>query len=111
VTRALTRRLTLEAPEEIADGAGGVRRGFRAVDGLWADIQAVSASERMSVGAPASRVTHRAAIRWVPAVAPTRPTPAMRFAEGTRRFDILGVSDADPWRRFLICWLAEGSGE
>jgi head-tail adaptor len=111
VTRALTRRLVLEAPDDEPDGGGGGARAWRALGALWADLEVVSASESMSMGAPASRVTHRAAIRWAPVGSETRPTPAMRFREDTRRFEILGVSDADPWRRFLICWLAEGTGE
>jgi head-tail adaptor len=111
VSRALTRRLTLEAPEDAPDGAGGAARGWRALGGLWADVAAVSATERMSAGAPASRVTHRAAIRWAAPGAALRPTPAMRLRDGARVFEIVGVGDADPWRRFLICWLAEGTDE
>jgi hypothetical protein len=61
----------------------------------------------MEDGAPSSRATLRCRIPWSPQGSALRPTPGMRFREGPRVFDILAIGDDDPWRRHLLCWLAE----
>jgi head-tail adaptor len=111
VSETYARRLTLEARDSIGDGGGGEARSWRVVGRCWADLRAASGLERMSAGAAASRVSLRAAVPWTPATAEDRPTPEKRFREGERVLEIVAVGDADPWRRRLICWLAEGAGE
>ncbi|MES1155113.1 MAG: phage head closure protein [Pseudorhodoplanes sp.] len=61
---SLNRRLTLEAPVESADGAGGVTRTYQAVATLWASVEPVSAREAVAAGALGASVTHRIRVRF-----------------------------------------------
>jgi SPP1 family predicted phage head-tail adaptor len=60
---ALNRRLTLEAPVETADGAGGVTRSYAAVATLWGSVEPVSARGTVEADALGGNVTHRIRIR------------------------------------------------
>ena len=57
----LNRRLTLEAPVESADGAGGVTRSYDAVATLWAQVTPVSAARAFEAEQLGARITHRIA--------------------------------------------------
>ncbi|TVQ55947.1 MAG: head-tail adaptor protein [Rhodobacteraceae bacterium] len=104
----LTRRLTLEAAVETQDGAGGRVAAWRALGAVWAEVRGVSAFERFWGEAGGSRLSHRITVRWAPFGAAARPAAGQRFREGERLFAILGVTEADPHNRFLICWTEEG---
>lgn len=103
----LTRRLTLEAPAAAPDGAGGLVEDWAPLGLHWAALVATRGGERVSTAGRESRVSHRAFIRWAAEGRPERPTPAQRFREGGRVFDILAVTEADGERRRLVCWLEE----
>ena len=60
---ALNRRLALEAPTEIPDGAGGVTRGYEAIATLWASVTPLSAHESLEAAKLGAHVTHRIALR------------------------------------------------
>ena len=60
----LNRRLTLEAPVENADGAGGVTRSFSAIATLWASVTPVSAERAFEAARLGARITHRIGIRF-----------------------------------------------
>jgi SPP1 family predicted phage head-tail adaptor len=104
----LTRRLTLEAPVETDDGAGGRVVQWTALGSHWAEVRGASAFERFSGGVEGARVSHRITVRWAPFGSAERPAAGRRFREGDRLFVILGVTEADPGRRFLLCWAEEG---
>lgn len=103
-----TRKLVLEARVSAPDGAGGSVENWEAVGTHWAAIQARSARESVVSGRQASRVSHKAEIRYAPFGDARRPTPEQRFREGVRVFAIVGVSEADDRRERLVCWLQEG---
>lgn len=105
---ALNTELVLEAPSRITDTGGGQDIIWNAVGTLWADMEAVSARERVSGAREGSRVTHRITLRAAPANSPRRPTADCRFRQGGRIFAIRGVAEADERRRFLTCWAEEG---
>jgi len=60
----LNRRLTLEAPAESDDGAGGVIRSYSAVAMLWASVVPVAARASVTAGAAGAEVSHRIRIRF-----------------------------------------------
>jgi SPP1 family predicted phage head-tail adaptor len=60
----LNRRLVLEAPVELGDGAGGVVRSFAAVATLWAQVAPVAARSEVSADALGAAVTHRIVLRY-----------------------------------------------
>lgn len=104
----LSRRLVLEAPERVADGAGGYRETWVARGRLWAEI--VPRGAGREVESAVARVNHRITVRAAPEGAPSRPMPSMRFREGARLFRIEAVTEADPGGRYLLCFASEETG-
>ena len=93
---SLNRRLTLEAPVESADGAGGVVRSFDAVATLWAEVTPISAARAIEAERSGARITHRIGIRFSGEI-----TTRHRFRDGERVFRIVSLRDRDGRRRFL----------
>jgi SPP1 family predicted phage head-tail adaptor len=92
----LNRRLTLEAPVESADGAGGVVRSYSTVGTVWAEVTAVSAARAIEAERGGARVTHRIQIRFSTGITTTH-----RLREGDRIFRIVSLRDRDGRKRFL----------
>jgi SPP1 family predicted phage head-tail adaptor len=59
----LRHRMTIEAPVDAADGAGGAVRSYEAVATVWAGIEPVSAAHRFEAGRAGQTVTHRIVMR------------------------------------------------
>jgi SPP1 family predicted phage head-tail adaptor len=93
----LRSRLTLEAPVEAADGAGGVVRSYDAVATLWAEVTPVSASRALEAARLGARVTHRIVIRFSDDITTTH-----RLREENRVFRIVSLRDRDGRKRFLV---------
>ena len=92
----LNRRLTLEAPVESADGAGGAARSYAAVMTLWAKVEPVSARGAIVADAGGATITHRITLRRRSAV-----TTRRRLVEGATVYRIITLRD-DATRRFLV---------
>jgi SPP1 family predicted phage head-tail adaptor len=92
----LNRRLTLEAPVENPDGAGGVIRTYESVTTLWASVTPLSARTPRDAEQAGGTITHRIGVR-VRADNTTRH----RFRDGARVFRIIGLRDRDGRGRFL----------
>jgi SPP1 family predicted phage head-tail adaptor len=91
----LNRRLTLEAPVESDDGAGGVTRSFSAVATLWASVKPVAAGEGVEAAARGATVTHRIGIRYSADI-----TLRHRLRDGARVFRIIAMRERGN-KRFL----------
>jgi SPP1 family predicted phage head-tail adaptor len=91
----LNRRLTLQAPVETDDGAGGVTRSYAAVTTLWAKVQPVSAQSDVSADRLGAALRLRIVIR-----ARDDLTTRHRFTEGARIYRVLAVQPTAD-RRFL----------
>lgn len=83
-------RLTLEAPSETPDGAGGVVRGYVTAGSVWAAVTPVAARGAVDAGSAGATATHRIVVRH-PCAADTRH----RFRLGARVFRIVSIRDAD----------------
>jgi SPP1 family predicted phage head-tail adaptor len=92
----LNRRLTLEAPVDSSDGAGGVVRGFETAATLWAEVTPVSAARAFEAERLGARITHRIGIRFSGDI-----TTKHRFRDGGRIFRIVSLRDRDGRKRFL----------
>lgn len=103
----LTSKLSLEAQVRQPDGGGGWSTSWQALGSLWAEVRAVSGSERVHGDRAFGRVTHRLTVRAAPVGSPRRPRSDQRFVGGGRIFNVLGVSEARE-RGFLTCWCEEG---
>ncbi|SFK79184.1 head-tail adaptor protein [Methylorubrum salsuginis] len=91
---ARRRRLVLERPVDEPDGFGGRLRRFVAGPVLWGAVE--------PAGAAAGGGRYRVRLRYRPGV-----VPAMRFADGPRRFAIRSADDPDGARRALVCEVEE----
>lgn len=97
----------LEAPERVADGAGGYAIVWTSMGTLWADVTPGSGRETSGVGTRLSRVPVRIVVRGAPQGAPSRPMPDQRFRDGARYYTILAVTERDPAGRYLTCHAQE----
>jgi head-tail adaptor len=104
----LNRRLTLEAPQRLPDGAGGFTETWVPLGRVWAEVLARGAGRE--VDAAASRLFLKITMRASPHGASSRPTPTMRFREGARLYRIEAVTEADATGRYLICFASEETG-
>ena len=77
---ALRRRLLLEAPVEIPDGAGGQLRSFETIAAVWAQVEWLSGNERWRGERPEQAASHRVTLRWRADV-----DAGQRLRDGARR--------------------------
>ncbi len=103
----LNRKLVLEAPERVADGAGGFAETWVARGTHWAEIRPGTGNEIRGVLTALSRVPYRITVRATPAGADSRPRPEQRFRDGTRLFHILAVTERETDGRYLTCHAEE----
>ncbi|MEM8653617.1 MAG: phage head closure protein [Pseudomonadota bacterium] len=99
----LNRRLTLESPARVPDGAGGYAESWTPLGVLWAAVKARTGRETVVAGAPVSAVPYEVVVRGAPVGHPERPIPEQRFRDGSRLFHIRSVSERDPEGRYLTC--------
>lgn len=92
----LNRRLVLEAPLEMPDGAGGITRTFESAATLWASLVPLSSHEADEAAQRGVTVTHRIDLRFSADI-----TPRHRFRDGDRIYRIVSLRDRDGRRRFL----------
>jgi head-tail adaptor len=93
---ALRHRLTIEAPVDHADGAGGFRRSYQPVALVWAAVQA-DAGVSQDRDATGIRRSQRVIMRWRDDL-----TSAHRLRLGTSILIIRSTSDPTGERRFLV---------
>lgn len=105
---ALTRKLLLEEPQKVPDGAGGFTEVWVTLGVLWADVRAGTGREREAAGLfTVSTVPYRITVRAAPHGAPSRPKPDQRFRDGDRLFRIMAVTERDPRGMYLECFARE----
>lgn len=98
---ARRRRLVLELPVDEPDGFGGRLRRYVAGPVLWGSLEALGAAAARG-GRSDRPGLYRVGLRYRPGV-----TPAMRLADGARRFAIRAADDPDGRRRDLVCEVEE----
>ncbi|WP_299030707.1 phage head closure protein [uncultured Sulfitobacter sp.] len=103
----LNRRLVLEAPDMVSDGAGGFAKGWVPLGILWGSVAQRSGRETALSGAPVTRMRFRITVRAAPMGSDQRPAAQQRFREGGRIFTIEAVAEADATGRYLTCFAQE----
>jgi SPP1 family predicted phage head-tail adaptor len=78
----LRHRVTILAPEEADDGAGGVVRSWSAAGEAWAAVEPVSAAARFVAAQAGQTITHRIVMR-----PPAELTTRHRLQRGTTIFE------------------------
>ncbi len=99
----LNRKLILETPVRVPDGAGGYIETWVQQGNLWAQIFARGGRETTGEDTSLSRTGFRILVRSAPHGAPSRPTPNQRFREGNRIFLVVSVAEYDQAGRYLAC--------
>ncbi|APX87923.1 head-tail adaptor protein [Methylorubrum extorquens] len=99
---ARRRRLVLEVPVDEPDGFGGRLRRYVAGPMLWGSLESLGSTAAPRGGRTDRPGLYRVGLRYRPGV-----TPAMRFADGPRRFAIRAADDPDGRRRDLVCEVEE----
>ncbi|MEO8245025.1 MAG: head-tail adaptor protein [bacterium] len=103
----LNRSLVLEAPSQVADGAGGFALTWVTVGTLWGEVSSGSGRDPAGVEIVLASVPYRITVRGAPVGSPRRPLPQQRFRDGTRVYNILAVSERDPDALYLTCFASE----
>jgi head-tail adaptor len=98
-----SRRLTLEAPQPAADGAGGFTTLWTPLGTLWGEIAHAAPRETALPAGSGTVLPVRVTLRAAPPGAPSRPRPGQRLREGTRAYVIDAVAPATPDGRWLTC--------
>ena len=91
----LNRRLTLEAPVEFDDGAGGVTRSFAAVTTMWAQVTSGAGALDVAAGSLGSTQRYRITTRMRAGI-----TARHRLRDAARIYRILALRESRD-RRFL----------
>ncbi len=102
-----TRRMLLEDPQRLSDGAGGYSESWAPLGVVWAALQAQTGRTSGQEGASLSLQRYRVTLRALPMGSQSRPRPGQRLRMGQRLFRIDAVSEADPEARYLICQCIE----
>lgn len=99
----VNRRLRLEALLRSEDGLGGRHSAWQQLGVLWAEVKALSARSGSEAGTETTAQAFQITLRAAPHGSPDRPVPGQRFRDGTRRFAIETVAQADAAGRYLRC--------
>lgn len=103
----LTRPLVLEAPVQVADGAGGYRKDWQPLGEIWAEIKPGTGVEKAGEFVTLASVPLKIVVRGAPEGSPRRPKPEQRFREGARIYRILAVTERDAAGMYLTCFARE----
>lgn len=103
----LTRKLVLEAPVQVADGAGGYRKDWQHLGEIWAEIKPGTGVEKAGEFVTLASVPLKIVVRGAPEGSPRRPKPEQRFREGARIYRILAVTERDAAGMYLTCFARE----
>ena len=100
---AMNERFALQQPIRTPDDAGGATVTWETVADVWAHVRPISGDERLAHDQLAGRLTHEVWIRHRAGV-----TPAMRFSQGARIYEIVAVLEMQRRTR-LKCLCEERS--
>lgn len=103
MSRALNRRLVLEAPQRVSDGAGGFDETWIALGTLWAGVKPRTGRLARGETGEVSIGGFRFTVRGAPKGHSNRPEPGQRFRMGARVFRIESVTENEPSGLYLVC--------
>ena len=103
----LSRKLVLEAPQNVADGAGGFTAAWVVLGTLWGEVLSGAGRELAGVEVVRAAVPCKITVRGAPVGNPRRPKPEQRLRDGTRVFTILAVTEHDQDAQYLTCFARE----
>lgn len=103
----LDRRLVLESPERVPDGAGGFATIWSPLGTLWGHVRAgagrIEGAEQVTLSTLTFRIYVRASVQGDS----RRPRPEQRLRDGGRIFRVLAVTEAPDLPGLLVCFANE----
>ncbi|MEJ6388095.1 head-tail adaptor protein [Gymnodinialimonas ulvae] len=102
----INRKLILEAPGRVDDGAGGFSETWAPLGIIWGEVLARGSGRE----AEASELKLKVTVRAAPQGAPSRPRADMRFRDGERIYHIEAVTEAEAAGHYLVCFVKEEVG-
>jgi head-tail adaptor len=103
----LNRKLVLEKPVTVADGAGGFAETWSTLGAVWANVDARSVRMRQVARGENSVIKFRIIVRAAPVGSSARPKPEQRLRDGATAYRIEAVRSADDTGLYLECWASE----
>ncbi len=103
----LGRRLVLEAPAQVPDGAGGFATVWTTLGTVWAEVVAGAGREAGGVETVVSATAYRITLRAVPVGMAGRPEAGQRLRDASRIFRIDAVAERDLRGVYLTCHATE----
>lgn len=103
----LDRRMVLETPQRLADGAGGFQLTWVERGVIWAALRPGSGREATGEEVLIAQTPYRITVRGAPVGSGARPKPEDRLRDGVRVFTLLAVAEADPRGQYLTCFARE----
>jgi len=103
----LNRRLILETIDRVSNGSGGYVETWTQLGQLWGRIETRVGRTTGDDDAELAIVTARITVRAAGPDSPRRPRPGQVLREGSRRFLVDAVSEADPTGMYLTCFARE----
>ncbi|MQY41657.1 head-tail adaptor protein [Epibacterium sp. SM1969] len=103
----LNRLMQLVSNNRTPDGAGGFVEQEVTLGELWCSLHALTGRNAAQNGAALSLQRYRITVRAAPMGSAERPRADQYLIEGTRRFLIQAVADADSAGRYLTCFAVE----
>lgn len=99
--------MTLEAPVQTSDGAGGQISGWVPLGTIWAALQPRSGRISGDAVGGISRASYHVVTRAAPMGDDARPQPGQRLTISGRVFSIRTVTEYDAAGRYLVCSTTE----
>ncbi len=103
----LNRKLSLEALDRAADGAGGFTEEWQSLGTLWGEVQPRSGRLGEGEAGAVSVAGFRIVVRGAPVGHSSRPVAGQRFRMGSRIFRIEAVTEREPKSFYLNCHCEE----
>lgn len=103
----LNRKLVLEAPQNVADGAGGFSLAWAVLGTIWGEVLPGSGREMAGVEVLRASVPYKITVRGAAVGNLRRPKPEQRLRDGARVFTILAVTEHDQDAQYLTCFARE----
>lgn len=100
----LRHRITIESKGQASDGAGGYIESWSPFATLWAEVKPINSRERFQAEQVQARTTHRIWIRYRDDL-----ETDMRVSYQSRSMAILGITDPDERKHWLVIDCEEGA--
>lgn len=99
----LNRKLALQSPQRMPDGAGGWSVTWATLGHLWGEVRSSRGGTLTVATLDVARVPLTITVRAAPVGDDRRPRPDQRLIDGPRVYRIVAVRDADADARYLLC--------